>query len=318
MGEAWGRLEDVRSYDWRGTLDRVRDYLPEGFRDGAEEYDWTLETNWEGQMYPLHYSGDPAEKADLLLVGKDYETDEEMLEDFTYFMAFDGEHRGLFAIPPFDDYLDDFNVWAINAGNQIGDYGEGDDPEGLIHDSRRVFDQVPFADYKAVLAKEGMGRGGFAIPHNQDGEWIGECWVKDAQRKREDDDGAAGLIHEVGHSILGLSDETGALPHMDAREPRTSIPNAAETQEDAEELWGHLVDDYDEVGFYKGALYNDETWKPHQTTIMGGGGLWSYGPVNELYARGLFKHAVWRDDRDRAFVDELYLDGELQDFVGAF
>lgn len=312
----WGAKE--RFDDWAGVLDTVRDYLPDTLRGGVEGDDWRLGADWDGELYPLHYSGDPAEKADLLLVGKDYGTDEEMLEDFTYFMDFDGEHRGLFHIPPFADYLDSFNVWAINAGDRIGDWGEGGDDEGLVNDSRRIFEQVPFADYKAVLAREGMGRGGFAFPRNQDGEWVGECWVKDARRKREEDDGAAGLIHEVGHSILGLSDETGALPHMEPRKPRTSIPNAAETREDAEELWGHLVDEYDGVGFYQGALYNDETWKPHRTTIMGGGGLWSYGAVNELYARGLFEHEVWREDRDRDVVDELYRNKELQDFVGDF
>lgn len=294
----------------------MRDYVTD-IRDRVTNYFKTGDENdVDGVLHKLHYSGDPAEKADLLLVGKDYESDEKMLEDFTYFMDFKGEHRGLFNIPPFNDYKDKFNVWAFNAGDSIGDWGEGGDDEGLVNDSRRVFEQVPFADYKAVLAKEGMGRGGFAHMHYEDGEWLGQCWVKGAREKREQDKGGAGLIHEVGHSILGLMDEYHVPPDWEWNtQPKTRVPNAAATREEAEELWGHLVDEYDDVGFYERTLGEDVSWKPHQETIMGGG-LWSYGSVNELYARALFKHETWRDTRSRQFVDDLYRDKELRSFLG--
>ncbi|MFB6146391.1 MAG: hypothetical protein ABEJ08_01730 [Halobacteriaceae archaeon] len=221
----------------------------------------------------LLQNGDPERKADLLLVGKDYEDESVMRSDFEYFIDVAGEHRGLFAIPPFDENRDKFNVWMVNAGDDIGDWEDDRDGYGLVDDAQAIFEQFPFVDYGAVLAKAGMGRHAFCIGD--------DCWVKDVREKVEAGDGAAGFLHEWGHAFGGLKDEYYSEDGPDNSGP----PNCASTREEAEEWWGDLADERDDVGFYRGCAYNEDNWRPHEQSIMGNGGLWSYGPVGERAMR---------------------------------
>lgn len=238
-------------------LDEVPARVDEQVADGVES---------------LMYNGDPGKKADLLLVGKDYESEETMLRDFAYFMDFDGDNRGLFDIYPFSEYRDRFNIWTYNAGDAIADYDDPREGRGLKPDSKAIFDEVvPFADYKTVLAKGDMGRSGFAHPGQN------ECWVDDVSRNTEQDEGAKGFLHEFGHAFANLSDEY----FPEEGDSDAGDPNCAETRAEAEEKWGDVAAEYNDVGFYEGCGHDPNDWRPHESSIMGNGGTRSYGRVNE-------------------------------------
>lgn len=223
-----------------------------------------------GECTPLMVNGDPANKADVVLIGKDYESENVMRSDFTYFMDFDGDNRGLFAIPPFDDHRDAFNVWTINAGDGIGDYGDSRTGRGLIKDATDWFPKCPYADYRAVLAKGGMGRSAFALQGHR-------LFVKDVHRKVQNRQGAAGFLHEWGHAFGGLKDEY----YRDGGRNAAGKPNCADTRSQAEDWWGEMAEQYADVGYYQGCAYTADNWRPHKKSIMGNGGLHSYGRVNE-------------------------------------
>lgn len=224
---------------------------------------------------PLLENGPMADKADVLLVGKDYESDETMESDFRYFMDFDGNNRGLFDIPPFDEHRDKFNIWTKNANGYIYDYEDPPQHKGLIKDSFDIFELHPEMDYYCVLSKTGLGRNAFAYGNRN------QCWVGKVHQSHELDVGAKGFLHEFGHSFGNLKDEYYSVGGPD----RAGKPNCADSKEQAREWWGGLANESDEVGYYEGCAYNEENWRPHRKSIMGNGGKWSYGPVNERAIR---------------------------------
>lgn len=223
-------------------------------------------------------NGAASEKADIVLVMKDYASDTVMMDDVAYFMDLDADNRGLFNIEPMKSHQDKFNVWVVDAGDTIADYNDPRTGRGLVQDAADWFAVCPFAEYNVVLAKEGMGRSGFTLSGNR-------MFVKDVHRKVLNDQGAAGLIHEWGHGFGGLKDEYYTEGGRDA----SGKPNCADSRAAAEEWWGDLADTHPDVGFYQGCAYNTDNWRPHEKSIMGNGGIWSYGPVNERHMEGILE-----------------------------
>lgn len=210
-------------------------------------------------------TGDPARKADILLVAKDYTRDAVWRQDFTYFMDFDGDNRGLFGVYPFNVSRDRFNVWVVDAGDGIGDW-----QQGLVTDATTWFDTCPFTDYQVVLAKKGMGRSAFTLPGHR-------VFVKDVHRKVKEDRGAAGLLHEWGHAFGQLKDEYYSVDGRSA----PGVPNCADNLSQARQWWGGLAETHPRVDYYRGCSYSDDNWRPHRRSVMGNGGKWRYGPVND-------------------------------------
>jgi len=219
---------------------------------------------------PFQLNGETELKADLLLIPKGYGSDNVMRQDFSYFMDFDSDNRGLFGVYPFNVTSGRFNIWVYNGSRRIGDWQDPREGRGLVKDGRVALEQCPFVDYSAVLAKEGMGRGAFTLPGHR-------MFVKDVHRKVLNDRGAAGLIHEWGHAFGQLQDES----QRSGGESEPSRPNCARSREQAERWWGDLAENYSDVSYYRGCKGDPGLWEPHDSTIMGDGGLWRYGRVND-------------------------------------
>jgi hypothetical protein len=193
-----------------------------------------------------------------------------MRDDFRYYMDFDSDNRGLFGVYPFNVNKDRFNVWTLYTGDKIIDADEGN----MVNSSRKHYSKCPQADYYAVLEKNSMGRNAFAIKNS--------LWVSDIHRKVKEDEGGKGLIHEFGHSFGGLKDEY----HTENGPDQSGKPNCAPTRQKAKQWWGEMAEKNPEVGYERGCAYSKNNWDPHPGgTIMGDGGLWSYGPVNNRKLR---------------------------------
>jgi len=216
-------------------------------------------------------NGHPSNKADILLVGRNYRADSVMMEDFRYYMDFNQTHRGLFDVYPMNVSMEKFNVWVLDAGeNGIAYYGDKKDGRGLIKDARDWFAKCPFADYPVVMSEDGFGRSAFSVDN--------EMYIPNVSQKVRDDNGAVALIHEWGHGFGDLKDEYSRENGRNA----SGKPNCAPSREAADEWWGEMARKNPNVGFERGCAYTEDNWEPHPGgTIMGDGGLWHYGPVND-------------------------------------
>lgn len=219
----------------------------------------------------MHVSGKLQDKADIIFVGRNYESDSKMKSDFDRIIDFDRNHadfRGLFDVYPMNVSRDKFNLWRIDAGvGNIADHGEG-----LVSDTTEYFDTCGFADYKVLLSKDGFDYLAFAHPS------ANRMFIGNVANRVENDDGAKALLHEWGHGFAGLKDEY----HTENGRDASGKPNCAPTREKAEEWWGNLAETHPEVGYEQGCAYQADNWEPHPGgTIMGDGGLWHYGPVND-------------------------------------
>lgn len=277
-------------WDWNGDgkFDDTGETEANAFSNPGE-YDVTLEvTDGNGdrdtttkrlkvvpsECQKLRITGSLEDKADILLVGRNYWSDVEMMNDFRYYMDFEQQHRGLFDVYPMNTSMDKFNVWVLDAGvGNIADYQDSRNGRGLVEDSRDDwFPKCPFADYKVVMSEDGFQNVAFTRPGNH------EMFIPDVADKVEQGNGAVALIHEWGHGFAGLKDEYTDNNKGD----NSGKPNCAPTREKAEEWWGDLAETNPNVGFERGCAYTDDNWEPHPGgTIMGDGGLWHYGPVND-------------------------------------
>lgn len=212
-------------------------------------------------------NGYTSDKADTVLVARNYSSRSNMMSDFDYYMDFEQQHRGLFDVYPMNVSMEKFNVWIVDAGvGNIGDYGDD-----MIPDATEYFDRCGFADYKVLMSKDDYGSSGFAVSGHR-------MFIPSVSDKVDEQNGAVALIHEWGHGFGGLKDEY----HKEDGRDASGRPNCAPTREKAEEWWGDLADSSPKVGFEQGCAYQEDNWEPHPGgTIMGDGGLWHYGPVND-------------------------------------
>ena len=201
------------------------------------------------QAVPIHYSGDPSQKVDLLLLGDGYTA-----EEHDAFIAKAEELTAiLFATPPFSERSDDFNIWAIAptaAQSGVSRPSTGtyrDSPIGATYDAfravryvltfdnkamRRVASSAPYDFIEILTNSEVYGGGGIyglfstAAANN---EWAPYLFV-----------------HEFGHHFAGLADEyyTSASvyePSDEITEPYE--PNVTALLDPSKLKWSHLVGD---------------------------------------------------------------------------
>lgn len=218
------------------------------------------------QCEPLSKSGEPEKKVDLLLVaGENYDERSVIEEDFNYYTGSDD--RGLFDVFPMNVTQDRFNIWYVegrnNSSTTSGDKGPFREAEYWLNSCAKM-------DYSVFLAK---------IRH--DG-WRGGAYDKIARvdgvgEKVDEGDGAVGLIHEWGHLFGNVADEYN---YQEGLMDSTS-PNCAESRSQAEEWWGEMASLTSRVGYESGCKGSDNIEAHPGGSIMGDGGLWSYGPVND-------------------------------------
>lgn len=213
---------------------------------------------------PLRESGDADEKVDLLLVGgDDYENDTSLKEDFNYYI--DTENRGLFDVYPMNVTVDRFNVWyVIGRNNSATTSGD----RGPFREARYWLDQCE-TDYAVFMSKTNHDWAGGAYDDVARVDGVGE--------KVDRDNGAIGLIHEWGHLFGNVADEY----NYESGKRQSTRPNCAYNRSQAEKWWSDMAELTDRVGYEKGCKGSKNIEAHPGPTIMGDGGLWSYGPVNE-------------------------------------
>lgn len=220
---------------------------------------------------PYHLNGNASAKADVVFVARGY-TDPATWEDhLAYYLDLDQDNRGLFHIYPMNETIDRFNLWTLNSSS-IGTYNDPRDGRGLIKDTRRDwFPRCSFADYHVLMSKTGFNHSAFAYGGRN------EMYIPNIADKMQRNNGAIALPHEWGHGFGNLKDEYYSSGGRDAHGP----PNCADNRSQAEQWWGGLAEDSPAVGYYDGCAYTDDNIRPHEQSIMGNGGLWRYGPVND-------------------------------------
>lgn len=221
---------------------------------------------------PYSLQGNASSKADVVFVARGYTDPETWERHLSYYLDLDQDNRGLFHIYPMNETIERFNLWTLNASNSIGTYNDPREGRGLIKDARRDwFPQCSFADYHVLMSKTGFNHSAFAYRGRN------EMYIPGIAEKMERRNGAVALPHEWGHGFGGLKDEYYSTDGRDAHGP----PNCADNRSQAEQWWGGLAETSTEVGYYEGCAYTDDNIRPHEQSIMGNGGLWRYGPVND-------------------------------------
>lgn len=221
---------------------------------------------------PYHLNGPSQEKADVVFVARNYMDRETWQDHLSYYLDLDQDNRGLFDIYPMNISTETFNLWTLNASTAIGTYDDPRNGRGLIKDARRDwFGTCSIADYHVLMSKDDFNHSAFAYGQ------ANEMYIPGIADKIEREEGAVALPHEWGHGFGGLKDEYYNSDGRDASGP----PNCADNRSQAERWWGELAQRDPAVGYYQGCAYTDTNWRPHEQSIMGNGGRWRYGPVND-------------------------------------
>lgn len=175
--------------------------------------------NWPAPAEPIrvHYSGDPATKVDLLILGEGYSKEE--LPKFEAQARRMAEH--LFTVSPFKERAKDFNVWALTVPVPVSGVSRpstgihrasavglrydifGSERYALTLDNRKFRDLAQYAPYEFVeILFNGQTYGGGGIfgqfsTAAADNDWIDYLFV-----------------HEFGHHFAGLADEYYTSPSV--------------------------------------------------------------------------------------------------------
>ena len=199
------------------------------------------------QVVAIHESGDPAQKVDLLLLGDGYTADEQE--------AFIAKARELtdilFATPPFNERMNDFNIWALapaaaeSGVSRPSTNTYRDSPIGATYDAfrsvryvltmenkkmRRIASSTPY-DFVEILTNTdvygGGGIYGLFSTAAANSEWAPYLFV-----------------HEFGHHFAGLADEyyTSAAVYESGGEiVEPYEPNVTALLNPEDLKWRHLV-----------------------------------------------------------------------------
>ena len=167
------------------------------------------------QPIRVHYSGDPAAKVDLLILGDGYSAAE--LPKFEAQARRMAEH--LFTVSPFKEHEKDFNVWALTVAVPVSGVSRpstgihrasavglrydifGSERYALTLDNRKFRDLAQYAPYEFVeILFNGQTYGGGGIfglfsTAAADNDWIDYLFV-----------------HEFGHHFAALADEYYTSP----------------------------------------------------------------------------------------------------------
>jgi hypothetical protein len=196
------------------------------------------------QPIRVHYSGDPAAKVDLLILGEGYAKDE--LPKFEAQARRMAAH--LFTVSPFKEHAKDFNVWALTVPVPVSGVSRpstgihrasavglrydifGSERYALTLDNRKFRDLAQYAPYEFVeILFNGQTYGGGGIfgqfsTAAADNDWIDYLFV-----------------HEFGHHFAALADEYytsptsyGAAP---AARPEPWEPNVTALHDPANVKW---------------------------------------------------------------------------------
>ena len=195
------------------------------------------------QPIKVHYSGDPAHKVDLLILGDGYTKAE--------LPKFEAKARQLaahlFTVSPFKEHAGDFNVWALTVPVPVSGVSRpstdvhhasatglrydifGSERYALTLDNRKFRDLAQYAPYEFVeilVNNETYGGGGIFGQFSTAA--AGSDWANYL------------FIHEFGHHFAALADEyyTSPVAYRSGEErPEPWEPNVTALQDPAKLKW---------------------------------------------------------------------------------
>jgi len=144
--------------------------------------------NPTGKCVPVHQSGDPSKKLDIVFLAHNY-------KDFSIFASDVSSHKDtLFSIEPFESNSNRINIWRVDENFDLGCYGEW----GIVCDITKVVKAASNCpvDQIVVLTEFGGGSCPGYSTVNARLELVGETKVADRV-----------TVHEFGHCFGGLFDE---------------------------------------------------------------------------------------------------------------
>lgn len=164
----------------------------------------------KNRVSPIQYKGDPCGKVDLVFLAEGYTLEEQdkFLADAKRFT------ESLFATPPFTDYREDFNVWAVNliseeSGTDIS--GEGIFKQTALHTGYYTFGidrYLTTPDMKSIRdAVWDVPSDALFILVNTDSYGGGGMYNFYAIGTADNIRTPVVFAHEFGHSFAGLADE---------------------------------------------------------------------------------------------------------------
>jgi hypothetical protein len=200
-----------------------------------------------GQVIAILDNGDPAHKVDLLILGDGYTADE--------MDSFERDARAgadaLFAVSPFAERRDDFNVWALAVPadeSGVARPSSGlwrDSPLGTRYDAfrseryvltydnkvfREIASHAPYDAVEILVNNETYGGGGIFGLYSTAA--AGSAWAGYL------------FVHEFGHHFAGLADEYYTSPvaySTKSHEVEPWEPNVTALIDPAALKWAHLA-----------------------------------------------------------------------------
>ena len=265
------------------------------------------------QVVAIHESGDPAQKVDLLLLGDGYTADEQE--------AFIAKARELtdilFATPPFNERMNDFNIWALapaaaeSGVSRPSTNTYRDSPIGATYDAfrsvryvltmenkkmRRIASSTPY-DFVEILTNTdvygGGGIYGLFSTAAANSEWAPYLFV-----------------HEFGHHFAGLADEyyTSAAVYESGGEiVEPYEPNVTALLNPEDLKWRHLVAPNTPLP----TPWPKAEYEEHSIAVQERRAKMRTDNVSEAEMNGLFHFT-------KDHVDSLFSTAEYKNAVGAF
>lgn len=191
--------------------------------------------------------GDPAEKHDVVFVGDGFDDYKLFKQLLVFLVDYEEKYNGMFSVSPFKENKDKFNFWMVLAP----DYQHLDDGEPVNEDIER-FVKTCERDTVVVISRNTYRPYAFFPTSGSKGGTayvsLGFVAIRGTDYAAEHSGGL--LLHEFGHAFGGLTDEYIEYG-KGTRNDLASVPNCAETLDEAKVKWGDLVG-VGEVDFYTG------------------------------------------------------------------
>lgn len=254
-------------------------------------------------------NGDSAIKADIVFVGDGYENTAEFIQAIEAALGYTpGIFNGLFGIEPFKSNKEKFNIWAVDAEDNIRSSTIGSDNPAVDKEVTKRYAKVcilpePFP-FKGCLYSIKVFIGysykntpkyrvdtlkyalrcpqaeNIVLLSKRDFRsfcyFMGDCYV--SHGRHGDYNTGRVLIHELGHGFAKLRDE-----YIEPAKGSKTGFNCANTIEEAEGRWGHLTEDNADLGYYAGCSYIEGNYRPTELSIMRSSySSYVFGSYNEM------------------------------------
>ena len=286
---------------WRTTVD------PSDYMNHHES------AMYADQVIAIHNSGDPAQKVDLLLLGDGYTAEEQ--DDF---IAKAQELTdALFAVSPFKERKDDFNVWALAPAS--AESGVSRPSTNTYRDSplRTTYDAFRSERYVLTFDNKAWRRVASSTPYdfveiltNTETYGGGGIYGLFSTAAANSASAVYLFVHEFGHHFAGLADEyyTSSVAYEapeDIVEPYE--PNVTALLDPDKLKWKHLVGESTPLP----TPWPKQEFEEHSMSVQQTRAQMRADNVPEAEMNELFAYT-------KEYSEKLFEQNEFKDSIGAF